>query len=47
MKHLRLKKGQKVPEFKVKGLQGVDINLNTQEKNLLLLSFFRYASCPL
>ncbi len=43
---MRLQKGQQVPHFQVKDLQGNDYTPENQKGSWTLLSFYRYASCP-
>ena len=47
MKLTRLKTGNSAPTFKVKDTQGNTIDLALNRERITLLSFFRYASCPL
>ncbi|MFZ2889466.1 redoxin domain-containing protein [Sulfuricurvum sp.] len=42
----RLKEGNSAPWFKARSFQGDDINLDLYRGRYLLLSFYRYASCP-
>lgn len=44
---MRLKKGQRAVNFKVKDIFGNEISLADYKGKILLLSFYRYASCPL
>lgn len=47
MKQLRLKPGEKAPAFKTQDWQGNRIAPYGTHPGTILLSFFRYASCPL
>lgn len=42
----RLNKGEKAPDFLVSDIDGTEHKLNNFEGKYLLLSFYRYASCP-
>ncbi|WP_366936864.1 redoxin domain-containing protein [uncultured Sulfuricurvum sp.] len=42
----RLEEGKSAPWFKAKSFQGDDINLDAYRGRYVLLSFYRYASCP-
>jgi peroxiredoxin len=44
---MRLKEGQKAVDFEVKDILGNEISLSDYKGKKLLLSFYRYASCPL
>ncbi len=44
---MRIKEGQKAKDFTVKDIYGNEISLKDYKEKKLLLSFFRYASCPL
>lgn len=44
---MRLRTGENAPDFQVQNMEGVRVTLSTPRKKLLMLSFFRYASCPL
>jgi thioredoxin-dependent peroxiredoxin len=44
---MRLKESDKAPNFMIKDTQGNSFNLEMKRDKLLMLSFFRYASCPL
>lgn len=44
---MRIKEGQRAKDFSITDVYGNDISLQTYTNNKLLLSFFRYASCPL
>ena len=43
---MRLKQGNKAPEFKTKDYLGRDVDLASYKGKKILLSFFRGASCP-
>lgn len=47
MKNNRLKPGELAPLFAAKDWQGIDIDLKQHKGKIVLLSFYRYASCPL
>lgn len=42
----RLEEGKSAPWFKMRSFQGDDINLDAYRGRYVLLSFYRYASCP-
>ncbi|MCU7833930.1 MAG: redoxin domain-containing protein [gamma proteobacterium symbiont of Taylorina sp.] len=44
---MRLKSNELAPTFSATSLNGKDFNLSKPRNKLLLLAFFRYASCPL
>lgn len=44
---MRLKSGQNAPLFKTSDIGGEEINLEALKGSKVLLSFYRYASCPL
>ena len=44
---MRIKEGQKAKDFAVTDIYGNEISLKDYKEKKLLLSFFRYASCPL
>lgn len=44
---MRLKEGQKAVDFEVKDIFGNEVSLSNYKGKKLLLSFYRYASCPL
>ncbi|XMB87100.1 peroxiredoxin family protein [Mycoplasmatota bacterium WC44] len=44
---MRLKKGQVAPNFLVKDYYGNDVSIDALKGQKVLLSFYRYASCPL
>jgi len=44
---MRLKLNENAPSFKKEDLKGELFDLNTPRERLLMISFFRYASCPL
>ncbi len=43
---MRLKNGVKAPDFSVKSVFGEEFKLSKKREKILLLSFYRYASCP-
>ena len=43
---LRIKAGEKAREFSVKDIEGNPISLGDYQGKYVLLSFFRFASCP-
>lgn len=43
---MRLKKGQRAPMFEVKDIFDQTISLETYRGNRLLISFYRFSSCP-
>jgi len=47
VKPTRLQAGESAPLFRVEDWQGETIDLQRRGKKRILLSFFRYASCPL
>ncbi|PCI31275.1 MAG: hypothetical protein COB60_12295 [Flavobacteriaceae bacterium] len=44
---MKLKQGQKAPNFEILDIHGAKINLHKQSNQKVLLSFFRYAECAL
>ena len=44
---MRLEKGQTMPDFKVEDIFGNKISSNQYKGKNLMISFYRYASCPL
>lgn len=44
---MRLKENEKAPNFQTKDMLDVVFNLKAPREKLLMISFFRYASCPL
>lgn len=44
---MRLTEGEKAREFQVKDLSGNEVSLRDYQGKRLMLSFYRYASCPL
>ncbi|MBE0451232.1 MAG: AhpC/TSA family protein [Clostridia bacterium] len=44
---MRMLKGNKAPQFEMVALSGKTVTLNPPKDGKILLSFYRYASCPL